>query len=487
MLKPKTFLAAAISAVGVSILVQALAFVRQLLIAAYFGVSRDLDVYLIAYAIATMVVFTFSTTFDSAVVPRLVRAQSSDGDLAARSLAVSLFRWSCVFGVAATVLLIVLTPLLTPLVATGFDATHKAALAGMVWGFAPWTILCLPYYAAAARHKAKRDFNRVFGAEIVIGLVSIFLLAIFHGDIRFLPWAYAGGYAAALLLVLPGTGIVPHLGGQSMPETVPTLRNVSELYLANQTGSVTTIVDRHFQSLVPAGGIAAVNYSTQIITGLMGLLTFREIYVVPLAEIDRRDEKLERLIIGLLALAIPLAVLVATMAHDIVEILFQRGRFDAAATDVTASVLQIGVFGLIPAVASNPLFRMLQIVDRISLIHVIYLSNAMFLGAFGYMFVVLLGWGVQGLAWMLLMNGVGSCIVTSMLVGRCGISVRWLRIGRYGAFISVSSGLAFLAAYVVVPWLGGTWARLICGGAAYGLVVFFMYLPIRGRLRTISG
>lgn len=486
MLKPKRFLVAAISAAGVSVLVQALAFVRQLLIAAYFGVSRDLDIYLIAYSIAAMVVFTFSTAFDFAVVPRLVRIQKY-GDAAARSLAVSLFRWSFVFGAAATVLLIVLTPLLTPLMATGFDPAHKAALSDLMWDFSLWTSLCVPYYAAAARHKARRDFNRVFGAEILIGGVSILLLVFFHGDIRFLPWAYAGGYAVALLSILPGTGIIPHLVERSTPETASTLRNVGELYFANQTGSIGAVIDRHFQSLVPPGGIAGMNYTAQIVSGLVGLLTFREIYVVPLAEIDRRDEKLERLIIGLLALAIPISGFVAIMAHEIIEFLFQRGRFDATATHLTASILQIGVFALIPSAVGNPLFRMLQIVDRVSLIHVIYLSNVMFLGVFGYLFVAVLGWGVQGLAWMLLMNGIGSFIVNSMLVSRCGVTLRWSRVGRYTVFIIASSILASLAASAIAPWIAVTWVRLSGAGVVYGAVILAMYLPLRTRFSAIAG
>jgi putative peptidoglycan lipid II flippase len=487
MLKRRSFLAVAISAIGVTVLIQGLAFLRQLLIAAYFGVSRDLDVYLMSYALATMVVFTFSLTFDSAVVPRLVRARDESGDAAARALAVSLFRWSCVLGVAATSLLLALTPLLAPLMATGFDPLHKSQLADLVWYFAPWTFLCLPYYAIAAHHKAARNFNRVFGAEIAIGVVSIAVLVLFHRDIKMLPGAYGVGYGVALLSLLPGTGMVWNFRKRWATGTAGALRNVGKLYLANQTGSVASIVDRHFQSLVPAGGIAALNYSTQIVSGLMGLLTFREIYVVSLSEIERRDEKLERLIIGLLMVAVPLAGFVAIMAREIVEILFQRGHFDGAATALTTSILQIAAFGLIPAAVTNPLARMLQIVDRVGLIHVIYLSNVIFLGAFGYLFIGLWGLGVQGLAWMLLLNGIGGCAVASILVTRCGISLRWMRIGRYLLFISGASGLAILTAMAAAFPLNQSWSRLAVGAPSYWVVIGAMYLLIRDRLKTISG
>lgn len=486
-MKTKSFLATAISASGVTVLIQGLAFLRQLLIAAYFGVSRELDIYVMSYALATIIVFTFSMTFDSAIVPRLVKAHVANGEEAARALAASLFRWSCGLGVAVTALLIALTPLLAPIVATGFDPRYRVELTDFVWSFAPWTFLSLPYYAAAARHKAMRSFNRVFGAEIVVCVVSIIALIPFHSGIEDIPWAYSAGYAVALLWLLPKTGLVERFRQSSAPGTGEALHGVGRLYLANQTASAASVVDRHFQSLVPAGGIAAVNYSTQIVNGLMGLLTFREIYVVSLSEIERRSDKLERLIVGLLILSMPLAAFTATMAPEIVQTLFERGRFNADATLVTASILRIAAFGIIPLAISNPILRTLQIVDRIALMHVVYLSNVLFLILFGILFVGYLGLGVQGLAWMLLLNGIGSCCVAAFLLSRCGIGLRWTRIIRYLLFLAAASGVAAISARVVVSPFDHAWSRLIASVLAYGLVIGSMYFLIRSRLRIISG
>ncbi len=468
-------------------IVQVLAFLRQLLIAAYFGISRDVDVYVIAYAIVTIIVFTFSTALEFAVVPRLVRARKQGGEEAARTLAVSMFRWACAIGLTASALLIVVTPLLTPIIAAGFDAADRIALDDLVRHFIPWTVLCLPFYVATAQHKARRNFNRVFVAEIVICVVSITILVLLHDRIEVLPWAYAGGYAAALACVLPGTGILPRLGVGQAAETPSAVRNVGELYLANQTGSAMSLVERHFQSLVSVGSIAAVNYSVQITMGLMSLLTFREIYLVPLAETERRDEKLERLLIGLVVLATLLSSFVALMAHDIIEVLFQRGKFDAAATILTASILNVVAFTMIPAAATMPLVRMFQIMERIRLIHVYYLFQAACLGIFGFIFVVVLGWGVRGLAWMMVSDSAAGFIVSAVLAGRCGITVRWGRVGRYAVFVAVVSVLAVLAGREAASWINGAWGRLCFGGITYGAVASAALFLIRARLKVITG
>lgn len=487
MLKPRRFVVVALSAAGVTVLTQALAFFRQLLVAAYFGVSRDLDIYVIAYTVAMMFVFSFAITFDSAVVPRLIQARETGGERAAHALAVSVFRWSCVLSALATIALVALTPLLAPLVATGFDASQKADLSRLVWFFAPWTFLCLPYYAASARHKAKRNFNRVFRAEIVICIVSIAVLFLFHDEVALLPWAYAAGYGSGLLSLLFGAGLLGRGHGMNADGTGAALRNVGELYLANQSGSLGSIVDRHFQSLVPAGGIAAVNYSSQLITGIIGLLAFREIYIVPLAEADRREEKLERLIIGLLLLAIPAAAFTASFAHDIVKMLFERGRFDAAATDLTASLLRIYAFVLIPSMIGSPLARMLQIVGRTNLIHLVYLSNAIAIAMFGTLFVVWLRLDTQGIAWMLLTAATLSTTVTAGLVARTGLSVRWGRVARYAFFAMLVAAVATGLGLEMASQFNGAVMRLIMGGATFGIVIGSAYFAVRRRLLTISG
>ncbi|MGE5538260.1 MAG: lipid II flippase MurJ [Gemmatimonas sp.] len=483
---PRRFVGVVASAVGVSIGVQALAFVRQVLIAAYFGISRDLDVYLVAYAVATIVAFTFSATFDSAVVPRLVQTRAVRGDAGFQSLATALFRVSCGLGLAAAAALIAVTPLLVPLVATGFDVGERGAVSELVWSFAPWVVLCLPYYAAAAWHKSRRAFNRVFAAELLIGVVSIAVLVSVHDRVEILPLAYAAGYGAALVLLVAGTGLLSLSGGRA-DGVGAVLRSVGELYVANQTGSVTAMIDRHYQSLVPPGGIAAVGFAGQIITGLTGLLTFREIYIVPLSEHERRDEKLERLLIGLVVLAIPASVFGLCFAYEATDILFRRGRFDADAARVTADVLGVYILSVVPSVVTTPLARMLLIVDRVSWMHLYYLASAAILAAGGYVFVRVLDLGTQGVAWMLLVNAVGGCAAMAVLTGRFGIRPRWGRVLRYAVYAGFAAAVAFLCARLAAAPFVSSWARLAAGTPAYGAVVAMLFFIVRSRLRTISG
>jgi putative peptidoglycan lipid II flippase len=478
------FIGVIISATGVSLLVQVLAFLRQVLIAAYFGITREFDIYVMIYSLATFLVFTFANIFESVVVPHLVRRRETEGSEGARRLAAAILRLSYVLGAVASILLLAAAPLVAPIMATGFSPEDRARLVSLVWYFLPWTLTSLPYYAAAAAHKSAWRFTRVFVAEIVVVAVSIVVLVLWHDNIRTLPLAYAAGYCVGFVLLSIGAELWQHLLGR-LPSVRSVVRNIAELYLANQIGNVSGVVDRHMQSFVPPGGIAAINYSSQLVMSLGGLLTFREIFLVPLSVEADRAQRLERLLSGMVLLAVPVAGFVVCFAADIVTVLFQRGRFDAAATALTAEVLRIAALGIITGVILTPLARMFQIVDRITFTQIMYGWIAVSTFIFGYLFVLVLGWGVRGVALMQLLSSATTCVLTAYLVSRCAIVLRWRSIFGNFLFACAVAGVAILIATMAASHIDGALMRLLVGGPSYAIVFLIAYGLARSHLATI--
>jgi putative peptidoglycan lipid II flippase len=479
------FLIAAASAAGVSVLVQVLAFLRQLLIAAYFGVGRNFDIYVTLYSIATIIVFAFGSIFDSIAVSHLVRARDNNGQEAARELARSIFRLSLCLSGAISVIFLIAVPLLAPIFATGFSLEERNDLVRLAWYFLPWTLICVPYYAAAARHKMEWHFNRVFVAEIMIVIVSTSFLVFYHVDIHMLPFAYASGYAVGLVQLMAGAALWRRGAGAPLGTVRNLLRNIGELITVNQTSGLTSLVDRHIQSFLILGGIGAISYSSQIITSLSTLLTFREIYIVPLAHQSDRDQRLERLLSGLLLLAVPLVGFVAFFAPEIVTILLQRGHFDIEATKLTTQALRIGAFGMVSGAVFLPLLRMFQILDRIRLTHLLFISLAVGYAVFGYIFVGALGLGVRGVAIMQVASSLGSTIIAAGLLHHCGICPNWQQVFGRLVFAVLVSSVALVLTSLGVSQLVNVWLRVAVGGSVYGLVVLLCYFLARAQLRGL--
>jgi putative peptidoglycan lipid II flippase len=479
------FLVVAASATGVSVATQLLAFLRQAMIAAFFGIGRDLELYVMTYAVATSIAFTFGAIFDSVVVSRLVRARENEGMGAARELAAAILRISLCIAGAASVLLLVLMPLLAPIIATGFGPQEWPDLSRLGWYFIPWICAYLPYYAVAAWHKSQWQFRQMFSAEIVVIVTSIIVLAIWHRDIRSLPLAYATGYVAGTMLLLVGSGLLHRSSRNRSLPLRDLLRNMGEFYFAIQSGNLVTLVDRHIQSFVPAGGVAALNYSSQLINNVSSLLLLREAFIVPLAQQNDSASKLERLISGLTLVAIPLAGIIICFAPEILTVLFERGRFDASATTLTAKALCINAMGLLTVPVLGPLSRMLQITDRIHYTHLMYLAMAAASAFFGYLFVLVLDLGVRGVALMQLTSSITACIVIAWAIARCGIALRWSTIFRHLILAAGAAGTAFFVAMTATWLLQNAWGRLLAGSSVYAIVVLGFYLPARSHIRAI--
>jgi len=103
---------------------------------------------------------------------------------------------------------------------------------------------------------------------------------------------------------------------------------------------------RLFGSYLPQGSIAVLNFGLRIMLILVGLFgqavgTASFPFLARLVAENKLDE-MNRLLnnsLRFLALVIPFSVLLMVLRSEVVRMIFQRGKFDAAATSLTAEVL----------------------------------------------------------------------------------------------------------------------------------------------------
>ena len=472
----------ATSALGVSIVQQAIGLVRHILIAAFFGLSREFDAYLVVYGLVTMVVFNLTGVFDTVAVARLVQIRERDGEKALWHASNRLLLQSTAFGALFAIAAIVLLWIAMPILTAGFTAAERSFVGHIAWYFIPWIVIAVPYYALSAHLKAVWQFSWVFAAEIVVMLVSIALLLLDHTTVASLPIAYGGGYAAAALLLLARRGF-KRTRSSDQPQL---LNSMSKQYLATQVGTATGVADRYFQSYLVPGGISALGYVGLIVNSLSSLMTFREIYVVPLASEVGREQKLERMLQGLVLISIPCTLFLVVYAEPIVSVLFQRGKFTPEAAELAASILRIQSLGLLISTILAPLERMFQILDRLLFAQLRYLIAFIATFIFQSFFVFYLAMDVQGLAWGWLCNSVLVLCLVVVMVRHCGVVIRWRGIFGNAAFAAVTTGVAMGISWPIASRFSGL-SELIMASALYGFVIASSYFAARARLRLIIG
>jgi putative peptidoglycan lipid II flippase len=253
-----------------------------------------------------------------------------------------------------------------------------------------------------------------------------------------------------------------------------------------QVGTATGLADRYFQSFLVPGGISALGYVGLIVSSLSSLMTFREIYVVPLASETGREQKLERMLQGLVLISIPCSLFLVVYAEPIVSVLLQRGKFTPEAAAVTASILRIQSLGLLISTILAPLERMFQILDRLLFVQLRYLIAFIATLIFQSFFVFYLALDVQGVSWGWLCNAILVLCLVIVMVRHCGVVIRWRGIVANAAFAAATTVVAMGISWPVASRFSGL-SELIMGGALYAFVIASSYFAARARLRLIVG
>ncbi len=148
----------------------------------------------------------------------------------------------------------------------------------------------------------------------------------------------------------------------------PALRTYIKLTLPLMLGLTmmfsTEIFLKFFGSYLDRGGIAGLNYGLRIMLMLVaffgqavGVASFP--YLARLAA-EKKITDMARLLddtLRYLTLVIPLAVCVMVLRREVVAVLFQHGRFDAAATEMTAGLLVYLLLGAFAFAAQTVVVR----------------------------------------------------------------------------------------------------------------------------------
>ncbi|RYF35321.1 MAG: hypothetical protein EOO38_28970, partial [Cytophagaceae bacterium] len=343
-----------ISAGGVAILSQAVAMVRQILIVSTYGFSRDLDFYTTLFAIMAVSVLSLSSILENNFIGLLSELRTEKGEDAVRSSFLRYFGSSIVFSFLVIGVLVATYPVLSLPFTAGFSDIERSRISWLGLYFLPWALLVLPFAALGACLKSIWCYRQVFVAELVVAVVSTVSIYYRHESIGDVALAFASGYAVAILLLLWTVVGQARFGDRFGFPWRRFLNRFVRHFGSNQIGILQTMAERFWFSHLPTGNIAALGVVQQLIMSLTGLISFRDAYVVPLAEEAGRGSKLTRLLVGVFLLATAGATFVAVAALPISELLYQYGKASGDDVALIALLLQIGMISVITVAIATP-------------------------------------------------------------------------------------------------------------------------------------
>ncbi len=336
---------------------------RETAIAHRFGATSATDAYLVAYTIPNIFYGVAGLALATVIVPIFAEYVAKGQREEAWRLCSLVTNALVMFTVVASLLGMLAAPLIVGVLGQGFPPeTYRLAV--------QLTVFMLPsivFFSLAGLFMGILNANNIFGipafGSAAMNIVIIFgalVLGKYYGVYGLAAGAVGGAVAMALiqLPVLRRAGFRYHfIFDFRHPEVKRVLLLVFPLTLGLSVNQIYLMVDWVLASGLAEGSIAALNYANKLIQLPMSLFVLAiSTAIFPtlskqIAEARPAEmaETLRRGIKVVLMLTIPAGPGILILREPIVTLLFQRGAFDARATEMTAAALlyfSIGLVGL---------------------------------------------------------------------------------------------------------------------------------------------
>lgn len=334
-----------------------LGLLRSVIIAQQFGTEPELDAYWVAFRLPDLVFQLLAgATLASAFIPTFAGVRARAGEEAAWRLASSVLNLVLLATAVFALVAYVLTPQLVPLMAPGLgEGTGREAELNDLAVKLTRIMLISPVIFAVSGMcmgilNARRHFLATALAPMFYNL-AIIVAALVSDDVEALAVGVVVGAALHLLVQVPDlrlAGMAYRLVADWKDRSV---REVGRLMGPRVLGLAATQLNFYFigiffASTLSAGAISGLSFAWLIVMtplGLIGMAISTAAFPTLAEQAATHDRALAPTLRGALRLivflSLPAGVGLALLAKPVVVVLLQRGAFDAASTEVTASAL----------------------------------------------------------------------------------------------------------------------------------------------------
>ncbi len=342
-----------------------LGFGRETVIAGKFGATFLTDAYLVAYTLPYFLQAVLGMALVTSIVPVVTKYLVRHEEREAWKIASITLNWTVLFLAAFAVLGMAGARVLVNVTAPGFDAATADLATTLTVIMFPSVIFVGGGMLITGILNAKKSFALAAFAPGFSSLIII-VAVLFFGQfgIHYLAWGTLLSMVGAMLVQLPA---LRRIGFRYTwdwnlrhPEVGGIFANLLPIFLGTAVNQIYLAINRYFASGLAEGSISALNYAGKLMNLPMGIFvlavssaifpTLSEQAVI--GDRPALGQTLSRGLKLVLLVTLPATAGLMALAEPIVRLLFERGAFDAAATDMTAQALFYFCIGM-SAMAAN--------------------------------------------------------------------------------------------------------------------------------------
>lgn len=352
---------ATIGLMAVTMLSKFLGFGRELVLGATYGATSYSDVYITAMNIPSTLFTIIGTALVTTFIPLYFENHNMGGEEKSNYFVNNIFNIVLVLGILVSILGIIFAEPLVKIFAIGFEGEKFRLTVEFtrIMIFGGLFIALSKVMASFLQAKENFIVPGLAGIPFNIIIISSIILSVYFNNIYIMavgtllgmasqllyqyPFAYKRGYKYKLLF---------NLKDEYVKKMVWLLGPVFIGVGVNQANS---IVDRTLASTLVDGSISALNYANRLNGFVMGLFIASIAAVIyPLLSklsSENNEEKFTESVVksvnSVILLVLPISVGAIVLSTPVVRVLFERGAFDARATQMTSIALVFYSLGMV--------------------------------------------------------------------------------------------------------------------------------------------
>lgn len=336
-------------------------FVRETVIARYFGAGMEADAYFMALGIPNLIFASIGASISTTFIPLYTQLMNVDGKKVANTFASNLLNIISIICCFLLILGIIFSPNLVNLLAPGFSGA-KYDLTVVITRI---LFIGAIFNMISAVLTGILQSNESFLGPALVGFP--YNIAIILGCIFFTR--YYGVYALtiATLIGTMGQALIQlfFIKGKYSYNRVLDFKDpyvkrlvflIIPVLIGTAIGQINTVVDKALASGLEQGSVSAINYSSRLTGFVQGIFVSSVITVIypffsQLCAKDDYDD-LNKYISGSIniftMIMLPITIITILYSRDIVSIVFERGEFVKKDVELTAFSLVFLSLGFLP-------------------------------------------------------------------------------------------------------------------------------------------
>lgn len=483
----------------ITILSKILGFVRDIVLANYFGSCTITDAYYVSQTIPEFLFSLIVQAISIGFIPIYSQILSSDGEKKADKFTNNIIKLCTILALVIVVIVNIFTKEIVSIFASGFDeeGIRIASEFVRITVFALIFRIIVSVYSAylhANDHFVSPAFNGIIlDIVIIVSIVAAFYVSKYILALGIVVAAFMQFVALAPVVVKRKSRLNLSVKGLFNSDTKKMFALLLPVLLGVGANQINVLVDRTMASSI-IGGISALNYANKVDNVLENIIVLSLATVMfPAFARDASDNNMNRYksdintsLLVVCITMIPCAFFAFTFSTEAITVLFARGAFDQnAILNVSASMKYYSV-GLLFLSLNAVLTRALYAVKKITVVSVTTTISVLVNVGMNILLKPILGIGGLALATSISNLFITICLFVAL---KHFTKISFFKEIRFDIFkILIAGILMAVCSYCVYKYLFCNINYIIgtLSSCAVGIVIFIVFeLLMKEKLVTI--